>query len=120
MKNKDLKFKIGFCKNKYLKGVFADKEKGHYVLIRNVNNNGTCDVNVITSLEYRDLELQKRKIKQVRNGNTYVIPYRDANFSLWSGINKTPIKGVKISNIEDIGKRKIKRRHNFFIGKFLK
>lgn len=112
-----IKNKIGYCDNRALR---INKAGGHYVYIRKVNNNGTCDVNVITSLEDKNRQYNFNKIKQVRNGNTYAIPKYDSNFSLWSGVNKTPIKNVKISRITNIGKKKIKRRHNFFIGKFMK
>ena len=41
----------------------------------------------------------------MRKGNTYPIPKKDANFSLWSGVTKTPIKNVPISKLKDIGKK---------------
>ena len=115
-KNK-YKGKIGYCDNKYL-GIKSSG--GHYVYIREVNKNGTCDVNVITSLENKNKQYNFNKLKQVRKGNTYAIPKYDANFTLWSGVNKTPIKNVKTSKITNIGKKKIKKRHFFFIGKFMK
>lgn len=117
---KSIKNKIGYCRNKHLKGVKGKKNKGHYVYIRQVNVDGTCDVNVITSLEDKDKNITPSKIKQVRRGNTYPIPYYDANFTRWSGVNKTPIKNVNQKYIKDIGKKKIKKRHYFFINKFMK
>ena len=118
MKKKDLKFKVGFCQNKYLKGVFGDKNDGHYVVIRNVNDDGTCDVNVITSLESRNKEFTPSKVAHLKKGNTYSIPFYEANFTRWSGVNTSLIKGVELKNIVDIGKKSIKRKHYFYIGKF--
>ena len=114
-----IKNKIGYCDNKNLRGL--EKLKGgHYVYIRKDNKNGSCDVNVITSLEDKNKVLQLNKLKQVKRGNTYVIPFGDEKFTRWSAVNRKPIKNVKVSKIEDIGKKKIKRRHFFFIEKFLK
>lgn len=113
-----IKNKIGFCYNSNLKGL-QHLKGGHYVYIRNVHKNGTCDVNVVTSLEDRNRNADVSKLKQVRKGNTYAIPKYDTNFSRWSGINKNPIRNVRISDIRDIGKKRIKKRHNFFIGKYL-
>lgn len=112
-----IKNKIGYCDNRFL-GI--NKSGGHYVYIQNVNKNGTCDVNVMTSLEDSRANVNLHKIKHVRKGNTYSIPFYDANFKLWTGVNKKPIRNVKISEIKNIGRKKIKRRHLFFIGKFLK
>lgn len=116
----NIKNKIGYCENKYLKGIKGDKNNGHYVYIRQVNKDGTCDVNIITSLEDKNKNITSSKIKQVKKGNTYPIPFYDANFTRWSGVNKTPIKNVEQKHIKEIGKKKIKKRHHFFIGKFMK
>lgn len=117
MSNK-IKNKIGYCDNKNLPGL-EHLKGGHYVYIRKVYSNGTCDVNVITSLEKKGGKFNFDKLKQVKKGNTYAIPKYDTNFTLWSGVNKTPVKHVKIDKIQDIGKKKVKQRHNFFIGKFM-
>ena len=114
---KNLKNKIGYCDNKDL-GI--NKNGGHYVYIRKVNNNGTCDVNVITSLEDKNKNFNLNKLSQVKKGNTYPIPKYDANFKLWSGVTRKSIKDVKTDRIIDIGKKGIKKRHFFFIGKFFK
>ena len=114
---KKIKNKIGFCDNKYLK---INRPSGHYVYIRKVNKNGTCDVNVITSLEDKQGNFKYNKLKQVKKGNTYALPKYDTNFSQWSGVNKKPINNVKISYIKGIGQKKIKKRHHFFIGKYMK
>ena len=119
MKTKNLKSKIGFCKNKYLKGVKGDKEKGHYVYIRKVNKNGTCDVNTFTSLE-KNGEFRMSKIEHIKKGNIYPIPKNDGNFTVWTACTNHSIKNVKIENIKDIGNKKIKQRHLFFIGKYMK
>lgn len=121
--SKKLTGKIGYCDNRSLR--LKDKQGrfipgGHYVYIRNDNKNGTCDVNVVTSLEDKNRTYSENKLKQVRSGNTYAIPKYDANFNLWSGITKTPISNVKTSSILYVGKKKIRKRHKFFIGKFLK
>ncbi len=92
MNYKKIKNQIGYIENKYL-GI--PRPGGHYVYIREVNNNGMCDVNVVTSLEDRDKKINRKKIKQVRVGNTYALPYFDTNFSRWSGVNKKPIKNVR-------------------------
>ena len=92
---------------------------GHYVYISNVNGNGTCNVNVVTSLEMKPGVFSGSKLWHVRNGNTYPIPIRDANFSRWSGINADIIRGVKIKSIKNIGVKRIRKRHNFYIKKFM-
>lgn len=114
---KSIKNKIGYVDNKYL-GI--NRPKGHYVYIRKINNDETCDVNVVTSLENIEHRYDLAKIKQVKKGNTYPLPKYDTNFSRWSGINKKPILNVPIDKIQDIGKKRIKKRHHFFIGKYLK
>lgn len=114
-----IKGKIGYCDNSKLKGLEHIKG-GHYVYIRDVNKDGTCSVNIVTSLEDNKGKYSFDKLKQVRKGNTYSIPKYDSNFSKWSGINAKPINNVSILDIQDIGKKKIRTRHKFFIGKFLK
>lgn len=111
--------KVGYCDNINLKGL-QHLTGGHYVYIRKYYNNGTCDVNTITSLEDNKGNLNLSKLEHVKKGNTYCIPKYDSNFTRWSGVNKTPIKGVPISKIQGLGNRTFKKRHRFFIGKFLK
>jgi hypothetical protein len=113
---KSLVGKIGYCDNANL-GI--PKPGGHYVYIRELNG-GKCDVNVVTSLEYTSNNFNTNRITNIKKGNTYAIPFKDANFTKWSGINHTPIQNVKISDIQKIGNKKIKRRHHFFIRKFMK
>lgn len=107
MSKKTIKNKIGYVDNKYL-GI--NRPKGHYVYICKVNNDGTCDVNVVTSLEDRNHRYDFEKIKQVRKGNTYPLPHYDTNFVRWSGVTHKPIKNVPIDKVQDMGK-KIKKRH---------
>ena len=115
--SKKIKNKIGYCDNRYL-GI--NRPGGHYVYIRKNNYNGTCDVNVVTSLENKNKKYSIDKLHQVKKGNTYPIPVKDANFTKWSGINHDVIKNVKVAEIQDIGKKRIKRKHNFYIDKFMK
>jgi hypothetical protein len=114
-KKKMLVGNIGYCENKDL-GI--NKPGGHYVYIRGLNGN-KCDVNVVTSLEDSN-GLNEKRLLQVRKGNVYPIPVNDSNFSRWSGIGNNSIKDVGVVNIKKIGNKKIKRRHKFFIGKFIK
>lgn len=120
--------KIGYCDNKNL-GIKA-KSQGHYVYIRKVYGK-KCDVNIITSLERYNMPdprkdktainaLSDKKLFYARLGSTYPIPFNDSNFSKWSGIKKDVIKGVNLADIQDVGKKYIKKRHRFFIGKFMK
>lgn len=114
----NIKNKVGYCDNKNLKGL-ENLSGGHYVYIRKVHKNGTCDVNVVTSLEDKKGKTNLERLRQVKKGNTYPIPKNDATFSRWSGVNRKPIKNVRVENLQDVGKKRIKKRHNFFIGKFM-
>lgn len=112
--------KIGYCDNKYLDGLKTLKG-GHYVYISDYDKNtGLCKVNTITSLEAGKECYNTNKLRQVRKGNIYPLPVYDANFSRWSGVTKQAIGSVKLTDILDIGKKKIRNRHKFFIGKFFK
>ncbi len=114
--------KIGYATNAVL-GIGGDPNKGHYIYIRDIENKGgkaVCEVNTFTSLERGKENYQAKKLAQVRKGNVYSIPYRDANFTEWTGVSHDVIKGVPLSAIQNIGQRKIKQRHRFFIGKFMK
>lgn len=112
-----IKNKIGYCDNKNLKGL-EHIQGGHYVYIREDNKNGTCNVNTITSLEDRNKHFDIKKLSHVKKGNTYPIPIYDATFSKWSGVTKTPIKNIRTDAIKNIGCKSIKKRHNFYIGKY--
>ena len=106
--------KIGYCDNADL-GISLSG--GHYVYIRKYNGS-TCDVNVVTSLE--DKGFNSNKLNKVKQGYLYAIPKNDTNFSKWSAINLTSIKGVETSKIKTIGIKRIKTRHKWFVGKFYK
>ncbi|MDR2090593.1 MAG: hypothetical protein LBP62_02950 [Clostridiales bacterium] len=110
---KSLVGKIGYCDNKDL-GI--NKSGGHYVYIRELSGD-KCNVNVVTSLEDKD-GFNNNRINKIRKGYVYPIPFYDANFSRWSGVNRLSVNNVKVIDIKDIDKKKIKRRHKFFIGKF--
>ena len=122
--NKKVKGKIGYCDNSILgiKDKFGNPLKGgHYVYIRDTDNNGKCNVNIITSLEDKNGNFNIFKLGKVKRGYLYPIPKNDAGFSRWSAINLDGnIKGVDLSKIKDIGKVNMKRRHRFFVGKFTK
>ena len=119
MKKEKIKGQIAYCENKDLKGL-EHLKGGHYVYIRNVDDNGKCSVNVITSLETSPFNYNQEKLKHVRKGNTYAIPFYDSNFSKWSGVTKTPIDNVDLNALKNVGIKKIKRKHKFYIGKFCK
>lgn len=122
MKNK-LKGKIGYCDNKDLglkdkNGNFI--KGGHYVYIKDINYDGTCNVNVITSLETSKENYVQNKINNVRRGNTVVIPFNEANFSKWSGVKKDTINNVGLNKILNIDNKKISKKQQLLINKFLK
>ncbi|MCM1556210.1 MAG: hypothetical protein NC087_01610 [Anaeroplasma bactoclasticum] len=111
--------KIGFVLNKDLPNINS-KKGGHYVYIREYDKKTKkCVVNTITSLEDKRFIAKRQRLYEVRNGNIYSIPKKDITLPLWSGVSANPIKNVDISNIKGIGKVKMKKRHYFFIGKFL-
>ena len=114
-----IKGKIGYINNKNLPKM-SKLKGGHYVYINSLNNDGTCNVNVVTSLEKKEKEFTYNKINHLRNGVTYCIPKHDGNFTKWSGINLNTIKNVKLTDIKNIGCKEIKQRHKFFIGKYSK
>ncbi len=120
--NKKIVGKIGYCDNAVL-GIRDKYGKtlrgGHYVYIREVENNKKCNVNIITSLEDKDANFKIQKLNKVKRGLLYPIPKKDADFSQWSAINLDGnINGIDISKIKDIGRIQMKNRHKFFVGKF--
>lgn len=117
----EIKNKIGYIDNKNLPGL-EKVPGGHYVLIRQDNKNGTCNVNVITSLERREqnkLIYPENKISHIKKGNTYPIPKGDSNLPKWSGVKKD-IKQVSVENIHNIGRYYIDTRHVPILNKYLK
>ena len=125
MSNKKKQYvgKIGYCDNRTLGIKGADGKPlngGHYVYIREKNGD-KCNINVITSLEYQNGNYNAKKIRKVRDGKIYAIPKSDADFSRWSAINLDGnMNDIPISRIHNIGEKKIKSRHKFFVGKFTK
>jgi len=122
-----IKNKVGWCPNKYLPGVNS-KSKGHYVYIRDINKDGTCNVNVITSLEemkFDEIEHKNKfvynlkKLRQVKMGNTYPIPIKDSNFGKWAGVNADVIQNVESNKITKIGVLKFDDKHKPYINKYM-
>ena len=110
--------KIGYCTNKTLGIGNCSDDDGHYVYIRKYAN-GKCYVNTITSLTRADGKFDFDRLNKVRNGYLYPIPQNHANFKRWSAINLSRnIMPVDASKVVDIGKKRIKDRHKFFVGKF--
>lgn len=115
--------KIAYCDNSDL-GILdaygVPLKGGHYVYVRKVNGN-KCDVNVITSIEDKQNNVYPRKLNKVKRGMLYPIPKDDADFNQWSAINLDGnIKNVLLSNLRNVGCKKIKNRHKWFVGKFSK
>lgn len=123
MSNKKKQYvgKIGYCDNRTLGIKGADGKPlsgGHYVYIREKNGD-KCNINVITSLEDKNNRYKFDKLSKVKRGYLYPIPKNEADFTQWSAINLDGnIKNIPISRIQSIGKKKIKSRHKFFVGKF--
>ena len=115
--------KVAFCDNATLGITDAygvPIKGGHYVYVRKVNGN-KCDVNIITSLENKQGQVNPDRLKKVKRGFLYAIPKDDANFPQWSAINLDGnINNVKLSDLKSVGCKKMKRRHKWFVGKFTK
>ncbi len=103
---------------------------GHYAYVR--KKRGRTWVHVITSIESLKKDskhtipividkrtgetryLSEKKLRDIRNGRVYPIPFNDGNFRVWSGINKNYINNVNEQKIQSINKKKIRRKHKFF------
>lgn len=94
---------VCYCLNKDLPKLEKIKG-GHYVYVYEINNNETANVCVITSLESESNVFTQRKIKRLKHGFAYAVPYKDANFTKWSGVNLNLIKGVKLSCLKPTDK----------------
>ena len=116
MSKKKYKGKIGYVKDIDL-GI-KNSDRGHYVYVREDNGN-KLKINIITSLEDENHVFNKNRIKKIKKGLLYPIPFKDANFNRWSAFDLTT-KNIDKSKILQIGKRKVKRRHKIFVGKFSK
>ena len=125
MSNKKKQYvgKIGYCDNRTLGIKGADSKLlngGHYVYIREVKG-GKCNVNVITSLEDKNGNFNNFKLGKVKRGYLYPIPKNDIDLPRWSAVNLDGnINDIKVSDIKNVGSKKIKTRHKFFVGKFTK
>ena len=120
---KSLVGKIGYVDNRVL-GINGKDCKplkgGHYVYIREISGD-KCNVNVITSLEDKNEWYQIEKLHKVKRGMLYPIPKNDSDFSRWSAINLDGnVNGIKIADIQNVGYKKIKSRHKFYVGKYTK
>jgi hypothetical protein len=94
---------------------------GHYAYIRSYDpKSKTCSVNTIKSIQDNHGNFINAKLLQVKSGLLYPIPIHDTNLSLFSGVSNKPIKNIELKNLKNIGKRTIKTRHKFYIGKYLK
>ena len=125
MSNKKKQYvgKIGYCDNRTLGIKGADGKPlsgGHYVYIREKNGN-KCNINVITSLEDKNGNFNNFKLGKVKRGYLYPIPKNDIDLPRWSAVNLDGnINDIKVSDIKNVGSKKIKTRHKFFVGKFTK
>ena len=123
--------KIGLMKDNDL-GI-ANSNGCHYVYVKRTNIKDKYNVYTITSIENDKcdkkhtipLEIDKHKniryldpnkIRALRNGNLYAIPYYQTNLPKWSGITKNPIKNIDKNKIKRT-KKKIWKRHKFIVGK---
>lgn len=126
--------KIGLVKDRDL-GI-ANSNGCHYVYVKRTKTKDKYDVHTITSIENNECDekhtlpividrqnnvkyIDPNKIRAIRNGNLYAIPYYQTNLSKWSGITKKPIKNIDKSKIMRTDK-KIWRRHKFIVGKTYK
>ena len=125
MSNKKKQYvgKIGYCDNRTLGNKGADGKPlngGHYVYIREKNGD-KCNINVITSLEDKNGNFNNFKLGKVKRGYLYLIPKNDIDLPRWSAVNLDGnINDIKVSDIKNVGSKKIKTRHKFFVGKFTK
>lgn len=107
--------KVGWCDKDTL-----GLSLGHYVFIRKIKKNGLCDVNTLTSIEDNDGYFNISKIKKIKNGVIYPIPKSDDTLRKFGGVDKRVIKNVPINKIQNLGFNSIKKRHHYYIKKYLK
>ncbi len=115
--------KIRWCNNHFLriKDEFGQiKPGGHYVFVRKKNKNGSYSVSTFTSLDDKGV-FKDNQLIQVRKGNIYPIPVKDANFSNWTGLNRNSIVVSKHAfdkkNSKSKSNRKVKRKHYYMFKK---
>lgn len=76
---------------------------------------------MITSLEDKNGNFNNFKLGKVKRGYLYPIPKNDIDLPRWSAVNLDGnINDIKVSDIKNVGSKKIKTRHKFFVGKFTK
>lgn len=124
--------KIGLCNNSDLPDLQSN-EGMHYVYIRKTKNRNKVDVHTLTTIEnvikddkhsipivinkHGDIRyIDPKKIRAIRNGNLYPIPFYQSNLTKWVGITRKPIKNVDKNKII-ITNKKIWKRHKFIVGK---
>lgn len=109
--------KIAWCPNKYLQGKHLKKKKGgHYVYIRSVDVNGDCIVSTFVSMADGSGTIKKDNVERARDGELYPLPIFDSRFPRWTALNKNVHK-VNIRNLQDVGKKTVRRRHHFMMAK---
>jgi signal peptidase I len=106
--------KIGWCNSNALK-----LRKGHFVLIRRVKGL-RCDVNTFSAIEDHSKNIEIPKVKLIKRGALYPIPTSDINLPRFSGLDKRVIKNVKLSDIKQKDKYRIKNRHIHYINRYMK
>lgn len=94
-------------------------KKGHYVFVRSVHG-GKCDVNTFTGIEDWNGHVEVPKVFGIAAGRIYPIPKRDCDLPRFSGVDSRVIKNVSLSDVEDLGRCHVKRRHWHYILRFLK
>ena len=116
---KKYKNQIGWVNNKDIPRL-RNVPGGHYVYVRDYDKStGKCSFNTITSLEDYSFNIKNNRVYEMKRGNIYPIPKKDCNFPLWSGISTNPITNIDVSKINFNINKKIKKRHRFFINKYL-
>ena len=76
-------------------------------------------MDIVSSLE-KNGEIDLDRMKKIRKGYLYPIPFRDANFKRWSAFRDRPIYNVSLSDVTLGGCKKVKKRHLFYVGKYFK
>lgn len=107
--------KVGWCDSNTL-----GLSSGHYVFIRKVKRNGLCDINTLTSIENRNGRYEIPKIDMIKKGVIYPIPKNDDSLRRFGGVDKRIIKNVPLEKINNLGNNYIKRKHHYYIKKYLK
>lgn len=107
--------KIGWCDEKIL-----GLPRGHYVFIREVKENGKCDVNTLTSISDKNGRYEFGKVRMIEKGTIYPIPKKDDSLKRFGGVDKRVIKDIPLSKIKYIGKNYVDKKHHYYIKKYLK